>query len=165
MGAAEEEDEKAANLRDPEWEVFSNPDPNLNSRNFRLRAVEPPKEYRHILEKVVLAERLREVRSLIGFTRIESPGDYTELGDFPQENRVPLGRSKPKWVPTSEVRGEGVFLHFSQRKPSNNGSRKPRPLMVSSLRHTDAGERLVVWNQTMAIPQCDTSYCIRCLIL
>ena len=114
-GADKKEDEEAADLRDPEWEVFSNPDPNLNSRNFRLRAVEPPKEYRHVLEKVVLAERLREVRSLIGFTRIESPGDYTELGDFPKENRVPLGRSKPKWVPTSEVRGEGVFLHFSEK--------------------------------------------------
>ena len=67
-------------LREPEWEVFSNPDPNLNSRDFRLRVVEPPKAYSKVIEKVVLAERLREVRSLIGFTRIESPGDYTELG-------------------------------------------------------------------------------------
>ena len=65
-------------------------------------------------KKVVLAERLREVRSLIGFTRIESPGDYTELGDFPKDQRVPLSRTVPKWVPTSEIRGEGVFLQFSE---------------------------------------------------
>lgn len=114
-GADEEENEQAADLRDPEWQVFSNPDPNLNSRDFRLRVVDPPKQYRHVLEKVVLAERLREVRSLIGFTRIESPGDYTEMGEFPKEQRVALCRSKPKWVPTSEVRGEGVFLHFSEK--------------------------------------------------
>ena len=67
-----------------------------------------------MITKVVLAEKLREVRALIGFTRIESPGDYTELGDFPKEQRVPLTRTAPKWVPTSDVRGEGVFLQFSE---------------------------------------------------
>ena len=67
------------------------------------------------MKKVVLAERLREVRALTGFTRIESPGDYTELGDFPKEQRVRLSRKDPKWVPTSEVRGEGIFLQFSEQ--------------------------------------------------
>src|SRR5262249_448120 len=110
----DEGDGDATDLRNPEWDVFSDPDPKLNSRNFKLRVVEPPKQYKHVITKVVLAERLREVRSLIGFTRIESPGDYTELGDFPEDQRVPLCRAAPKWVPTSEVRGEGVFLQFSE---------------------------------------------------
>jgi len=52
---------------------------------------------------------------LIAFTRIESPGDYTEIGSLPEEQRVPLGRSSLKWVPTSEVRGEGVFLQFCEK--------------------------------------------------
>ena len=108
------DDSDSSELREPEWEVFSNPDPKLNSRNFRLRVVEPPRAYRKVLNKVVLAEKLREVRALIGFTRIESPGDYTELGDFPKEQRVPLTRTAPKWVPTSDVRGEGIFLQFSE---------------------------------------------------
>ena len=108
------EDDGTANLRDPEWAVFSNPDPSLNSRDFKLRLVKPPKGYDKVLKKVVLAERLREVRALTGFTRIESPGDYTEVGDFPKDQRVPLCRKAPKWVPTSEVRGEGVFLQFSE---------------------------------------------------
>lgn len=30
-------------LREPEWEVFSNPDPDLNSRDFKLRVVEAPR--------------------------------------------------------------------------------------------------------------------------
>ncbi len=110
-----QDEEDAQDLRDPEWQAFSTPDPNLNSRDFRLRVVEAPKQYRHVIEKVVLAERLREVRSLIAFTRIESPGDYTEIGSLPEEQRVPLCRLQPKWVPTSEVRGEGVFLHFSEK--------------------------------------------------
>lgn len=106
--------EKAADLRDPEWEVFSNPDPALNSRDFKLRAVEAPKGYESVLAKVVLAERLREVRSLIGFTRIESPGDLSDVAEFPREQRVALSRTSPRWVPASEVRGEGVFLQFSE---------------------------------------------------
>jgi hypothetical protein len=101
-------------LREPEWEVFARPEPNRNSRDFKLRVVANPDAYRKVLEKVVLAERLREVRALIGFTRIESPGDYADIGDFPPERRVKLGRKALEWVPTSDVRGEGVFLQFSE---------------------------------------------------
>jgi hypothetical protein len=107
-------DTNALDLRDPEWEVFSNPDPALTTRDFVLRAVEPPADYTKVLKKVVLAERLREVRSLIGFTRIESPGDYSEFNELPSERRVGLSRSAPKWVPAADVRGEGVFLQFEE---------------------------------------------------
>ena len=113
--ASGQDEDGFPDLREPEWKVFSDPDPSLNGRDFKLRVVEPPKAYRKVLTKVVLAERLREVRALTGFTRIESPGDYTEIGDFPKEQRVPLGRKAPKWVPTSEIRGEGVFLQFSEQ--------------------------------------------------
>lgn len=112
--ASGQDEDESFDLREPEWAVFSDPDPKLNSRDFRLRVVKAPKDYSKVIEKVVLAERLREVRALIGFTRIESAGDYTEIGDFPEEQRVPLCRGNPRWVPTSEIRGEGVFLQFSE---------------------------------------------------
>ncbi len=112
--ASDQDEEELPDLRRPEWEVFSNPDPSSNDRDFKLRVVESPRSYQSVLKQVVLAERLREVRSLIGFTRIESAGDYTEIGDFPKEQRVPLSRTAPKWVPTSDIRGEGVFLQFSE---------------------------------------------------
>ena len=111
---AEKPEAEFSDLRDPEWQVFSKPDPNLNSRDFKLRVVEPPMGYERFFKKVVLAERLREVRTLIGFTRIESPGDLSDVTDFPKEKRVPLSRTPSRWVPTSEVRGEGVFLHFAE---------------------------------------------------
>lgn len=112
-GAAEGED-GATDLKDPEWKVFSNPDSSRNSRNFWLREVMPPAGYNKFFDKVVLVERLREVRSLIGFTRIDSPGDYSEPEEFPEERRAPLSRAAPRWVPTSEVRGEGIFIQFSE---------------------------------------------------
>jgi hypothetical protein len=65
--------EELPDLKVAEWEVFSNPDPERNSEDFRLREVETPKTYSEFLSRVVLVERLREVRALTGFTRIESP--------------------------------------------------------------------------------------------
>lgn len=111
---AEEDDDEALDLRTPEWRVFSNPDPKRNSRDFQLRPAPTPPGYADVLEKVVLVERLREVRSLIGFTRIESPGDFTEISELPSEHRAPLSRQAPRWAPTSDVRGEGIFLQFSE---------------------------------------------------
>ena len=101
-----------ASLRAPEWQVLSQPDPQRNSAEFRLTPVEPPTGFRSVIEEVVLAERLREVRALTGFTRIESPGDLADLEDFPQDRIAPLTRKQPQWVPAVEVRGEGVFLRF-----------------------------------------------------
>jgi hypothetical protein len=80
---ADKPEENTSDLRYPEWQVFSKPDPNLNSRDFKLRAVEPPKGYEPFFKKVVLAERLREVQTLIGFTRIESAGDLSDVMEFP----------------------------------------------------------------------------------
>ena len=67
-----------------------------------------------LIDQVVLAERLREVRALVGFTRIESPGDLADVEDFPRDRVAPLTRKQPGWVPASEVRGEGIFFRFNE---------------------------------------------------
>ncbi len=40
--ASAQPDEEFPELREPEWDVFVTPDPALNSRDFRLKVVEPP---------------------------------------------------------------------------------------------------------------------------
>jgi hypothetical protein len=105
---------EASDIKTPEWMVFTKPDPTFASRDFLLREVDPPADYSQFFEKIVLAERLREVRALVGFTRIESPGDFGEPYEIPKEQLVHLSRSAPTWVPTSEVRGEGIFFQFSE---------------------------------------------------
>ncbi|CBN55047.1 MULTISPECIES: DUF1998 domain-containing protein [Kamptonema] len=106
-------------IKTPEWQVFSNADTSLNSADFWLTPVTAPDGYEAYFEKVVLVERLREVRALVGFTRIESPGDYAETGELPEEYWAPLSRSEPTWVPASEVRGEGIFMQFQEEKLQN----------------------------------------------
>ena len=108
------DDAPPPSLKAPEWRVLSNPAAAPEAHDFKVTAVAPPRGYEQVLKQVVLVERLREVRALIGFTRIESPGDFTEVAEIPEERRVPLSRKRPTWVPAAEVRGEGIFLEFRE---------------------------------------------------
>lgn len=60
-----------------------------------------------VLGRVVLAHRLREVRVLEGFSRLEPPGEAEHAGEV-----APLSRQPLNWLPGIEVRGEGLFLEL-----------------------------------------------------
>ncbi len=107
---------KPTDLKGPEWRVLSRPDPSRNSNDFQLREVDPPKKFAKLIDKVVLVERLREVSALIGFTRIESSIDFLGFDDSAMTKKVSLSRKPPTFVPAGEVRGEGIFLVFSEKK-------------------------------------------------
>ncbi len=104
----------ADDIKGPEWRVFSKPDARINGPDFELREVAVPEKWRMWLSRVVLAERLREVTALTGFTRIASPRDYAEGEDVPSKMRASISRSAPTFVPAAEVRGEGIFLQFNE---------------------------------------------------
>ena len=106
--------EDATDLKGPEWERLSNPDPKYNNDDFQLRKVPPPKGYNKYFSRIVLGEKLREVRALVGFTRVETPGDFSDTQNFSFENCAPLSRNQLTWVPAGEVRGEGIFLQFDE---------------------------------------------------
>jgi MrfA Zn-binding domain len=99
-------------LRTPEWEVFSAATLPEENNDFTLRRDLDgvPAALTGIYADVIQAERLREVRALIGFTRLDAP-DPEDPGLV---TRVRLARSRPNWVPASEVRGEGVFLRLPE---------------------------------------------------
>lgn len=104
-----------ANLKTPEWRLFSGQEPVASSSDFRIADVAVPRGYEQLLSRVVLVERLREVSALVGFTRIISAGDYGEVGEMPSEVIAHLARHDPTWVPAAEVRGEGLFLQFDEQ--------------------------------------------------
>jgi hypothetical protein len=111
---SQEVDESPTDLKAPEWQILSQPNPNNNNDDLRLRWAPAPSRYSHLLDKVVLVERLREVRALVGFTRIDSPGELDENPDAVGV-RAPLSRQQPAWVPATDVRGEGIFLQFQEQ--------------------------------------------------
>lgn len=96
------------NVLEPEWHQFTNPAQAPDTDDFRLRAEDPPDNYDETISAVVRAERLREVLAFTGFTRLSAPDESSDT------ELAPLSRRPPEWVPTVEVRGEGVFVRLGE---------------------------------------------------
>ena len=103
-------DDAILNIRQEEYRQFTwgTDTPVGDAREFEVRNVPVPDRLRPFLSRVVRAVRLREVRALKGFTRINPPGDE----DSSEIASISAGR--PNWLPAIEVRGEGIFLAFNQ---------------------------------------------------
>jgi hypothetical protein len=112
----DDSEEISLDLKLPEWEAFTQPDSSQNTDEFHLVSEPVPTNYLNQIEKVVLVKRLREVQALIGFTRVDSYGEYLqEREDLIEIPRAPITRGDPTWVPANDVRGEGVFIQFKER--------------------------------------------------
>ena len=113
--------EDSENLKSPEWKVFSNPAAALEGKDFKLRAVEPPQGYETFFERIVLAEKLREVKALVGFTRIQSPRDFDMASELDQIKRAPICPVRsPTWVPRARPEAR-AFSSSSPRPPLQSG--------------------------------------------
>ena len=116
-------------LKTPEWEVLTQYDPQRNGNDFRLQPVPPPPAYEGIVERVMLVERLRQVSAIVGFTRLDSMGELSDPELNAQVKPSPLSKLSPTWVPAAEVRGEGLFIQFSEAQypavACPAGSRRP----------------------------------------
>lgn len=114
QATSDEDTDGVMDLKRPEWELFSNPQAHVDSPDLRLRTAALPTGFEEYLERVVLVERMREVRAMIGFTRLDAPGEWGE-DPTAAARRMPISRSKPSWVPAAEVRGEGIFIQFKEQ--------------------------------------------------
>lgn len=108
----EEQDGSEAGLLDAEWELLSRPTTDRQDDDFRADVVPVPTGYGRLIDQVVRLPRLREVRALLGFTRILAP----ERHDLQPMGRLPLATGAAQWVPAVEQRGEGIFLQFPERE-------------------------------------------------
>lgn len=99
-------------LKRPEWDVLTSSSPPSGWPEFLSRKVGIPKELEYVLDSVLLLERLREVKALIGYTRVEAPEEGTDEDERPP--MAALCNGSPEWVPACEVYGEGIFLRFKE---------------------------------------------------
>lgn len=107
----EQEVAEPLDLHGPEWDVLSHPETAPASDDFRLRSADVPPDLANQVGQVVLADRLREVVVLVGFTRVAPPDEVEASGDTPMAR---ISRRAPDWVPCAEVRGEGVFVRLPE---------------------------------------------------
>ncbi|MCE8511900.1 DUF1998 domain-containing protein [Ruegeria pomeroyi] len=86
---------------------------------FQINPQSPPNEMSGYLSHLVSVERLREVRVLRGFSRLNA----VEANDN-SAFIAPLSDTKLNWLPAVEVRGEGIFINFDEEKVLDWEARK-----------------------------------------
>lgn len=78
---------------------------------FKAEEVSLSNSIKKYISRIIKIHRLREVRVLTGFTRLEAPEPEVEE----QNNIVKLKcDSREKWLPAIEVNGEGVFIELNK---------------------------------------------------
>jgi hypothetical protein len=104
------------------------------TREFECRPEQIPQNLQLYFDRIVRVVRLREVRALRGFTRINPPGDE----DDPDVAK--LSATKLDWLPGVEVRGEGIFLQLAEVRLNQWESRtdvRDRSSRVNTAWHAD----------------------------
>lgn len=111
--SGEEEDVTEADIKAPEWEILTDPNPPTDYPHFMSKKVATPQGFEPYIGRVLLLERLREVNALLGFTRVEAPEETSDPKERPP--MADLGKARPDWVPASQVHGEGIFIQFDEK--------------------------------------------------
>ena len=106
-----------SDIKGPEWEVLTDPNPPTDWPHFLSKVVDVPQGFENKISSVLLLERLREVNALLGFTRVEAPEESADPEDQPP--MADLCKGVPEWVPASQVHGEGIFIRFDEQAIQN----------------------------------------------
>ncbi len=104
-------------LRREEWASFTGSKPHVDpSAEFQIRPTAVPQEVGISIASVTQVVRLREVRALRGFTRIDPIPDVGDLGEVEAINAglMSLATKRLSWLPGIDQRGEGMFLRLSE---------------------------------------------------
>jgi hypothetical protein len=104
----------ALDLRFEEFMALTQPtDPGLAAeREFQTSLSQTPRAFQDLLDRLVIVRRLREVRALDAFTRIDAPPDLLLEDDeaLQRVRRQLLGHDTRDWRPAVQLLGEGVFV-------------------------------------------------------
>lgn len=83
-----------------------------NKKHFKAEEDSLPEYFSRYFSRIISITRLREVRVLLGFTRVDSPEPDADN----QPNVVYLSKGKDeRWLPAVEVNGEGIFIEFNRQ--------------------------------------------------
>ncbi|MFD5113797.1 DrmB family protein [Streptomyces sp. NPDC058391] len=102
-------------LREQEYKRLSEGNPESEADREEQFICEPPRSSPSVLRPYgvtgpMLVKRLREVRALKAFSRVDTPDNHADVHEA-QLSLEPLD-----WLPAMEVQGEGVFLRFDEQR-------------------------------------------------
>jgi hypothetical protein len=103
----------AANFRRDEYgALLAGREERDQDQQFVATAGPPPDGLGDHFDRVAIVPRLREVRVLVGFTRLHPPSaDESEA----TATLAPLANGETGWLPAIEVKGEGLFLRWDEQ--------------------------------------------------
>ncbi|WP_423798183.1 DrmB family protein [Neobacillus sp. SAB-20_R2A] len=100
-------------IRTQEWGTFLQK--NVDDRyktGFLSKEVPIPNELNDYFQSIVRIDKLREIRVLKGFTRLDYPDPFAEV----EHEVLPIMKYKQDWLPAINVHGEGIFFEFNYAK-------------------------------------------------
>ena len=100
----QDKEETDIDLRHAEYEALCHPGAMNAKDEFAAEEGDVPFLYREQIARLVLVHRLREVRALTGFRRIEPDGEIAAISQKPQN-----------WRPAAEMKGEGLFIEMNRQ--------------------------------------------------
>lgn len=117
------EADEEENPLEAEWAKLSRPSPERNS-SAPLLVVSSGWEQKRdngdpvfrLVSSLMLVERLREVRALKGFTRVDPPGREGGRNQLLTPDLKRAGEQHQRWKPAIEVFGEGLFIGFPEKE-------------------------------------------------
>lgn len=118
--------ESDGDLSIAEWAAFSVPGSVANSKTFSVRRThlgvgdndpESMQELAANISAVVVADRVREVRALEGFSRYEPRSGDGEEGEGGRVVSVNT-QARAQWLPAIETYGEGIFIAVDEERVS-----------------------------------------------
>lgn len=90
---------------------YNDPAYESNKKHFKAEEDALPGYLGKYFSRIIRVTRLREVRVLLGFTRVDAPDPDSDE----QPNVVSLSKGKnERWLPAAEVNGEGIFIEFNK---------------------------------------------------
>lgn len=92
---------------------FNDPRYESNKKHFKAEEDPLPGYLQKYFSRIIRITRLREVRVLLGFTRVDAPDPDADADEQPNIVRLSKGKNE-RWLPAAEVNGEGIFIEFNK---------------------------------------------------
>lgn len=103
-------------IKQMEYDAITHHDDPLYASNKKhFKAEEDPLSYplNKYFSRVIRVTRLREVKVLLGFTRVDASDPDADAEDQPNIVMLTKGKTE-RWLPAAEIHGEGVFIEFNR---------------------------------------------------
>lgn len=89
----------------------------LDQVDFKVEEINGDKYSESYIDKVVLIHKMKEVRALVGFSRINAPdSNIMEVDEEGEQSALVRPLDDTTWYPAVEVRGEGIFIKFNDKE-------------------------------------------------